>query len=239
METATKHKPGRRETRDYLAGVFESFPAALLSLDTGLRVIMMNGAAEELTGYGRSEVERRRANALMSVSQLRYITRILRERGRYEADGFITKIRSKRGGDIPVRLVVSPLRRGRGGLAGVLCVISDLRDVKRFQGKLLEAERLAALSEIAVGLSHAINNPLCAILGNTQLLLMESDRLDAGAVRKLRSIEREISRIQRIAERLPGITRPASREYVGGKRMLDIEASEHAARRPRRGPSKQ
>ena len=163
MDTATKHKPSRRETRDYLAGVFESFPAALLSLDTRLRVIMMNGAAEELTGFRRSEIERRRVNAVMGVSQLRSITRILRKRARYQADGFITKIRSKEGGDIPVRLVVSPLRRGRGAFAGILCVISDLRDVKRLQGKLLEAERLAALSEIAVGLSHAINNPLCAM----------------------------------------------------------------------------
>jgi two-component system NtrC family sensor kinase len=220
--------------------MFEGFPAALLSLDTGLRVVMMNAAAEELTGFGRPEIEGRRANALMGVAQLRYITRVLRERGRFQTGSFITKMRSKGGGEIPVRLVVSPLRRGRRDLAGILCVISDLRSVKRIQGKLLEAERLAALSEIAAGLSHAINNPLCAILGNTQLLLMESDRLDAGAVKKLRSIEREISRIQRVAERLPRITRPASREYVGGRRMLDIEASGQLRRpRPRGKPAKQ
>lgn len=125
-----------------------------------------------------------------------------------------------------MRLVVSPLKHGRGPLAGLLCVASDLRDVRRFQGKLLEAERLSALSEIAIGLNHAINNPLCAILGNTQLLLMERDRLDAATVRKLKSIEREISRIQKIAKRLPKITRPATKDYVGGKQMLDLDGSD-------------
>jgi len=240
MEPAVKDKPRRRESRDHLAKVFESFPEALLSLDTGLRIVMMNAAAEQLTGFRRPEIARRRVNAVIGVAQLRYMTGIVRERGSFTTASFITKIRSKEGGEIPVRLVVSPLRRGRRGLSGILCVVSDLRDVKRIQGKLLEAERLAALSEIAAGLSHAINNPLCAILGNTQLLLMESDRFDAGAVKKLRSIEREISRIQRVAERLPRITRPASSEYVGGRRMLDIEASGHVRRRSPRGkPAKQ
>lgn len=239
-QQAVKHKPSRREAREHIAGMFEGFPTALISLDTGLRIVTMNAAAEELTGFERPEIERRRVNAVIGLSQLRYITRVLRERGRFESGSFVTKVRSKAGGEVPVSLVISPLRRGRRGLAGILCVVSDLRSVKRFQGKLLEAERLAALSEIAAGLSHAINNPLCSILGNTQLLLMESDRLDAGAVRKLRSIEREISRIQRVAERLSRITSPASREYVGGRRMLDIEASSQCGRPGRRRkPAKQ
>jgi PAS domain S-box-containing protein len=224
-----------QESIEYLTGVFESFPAALVSLDTKLRIIMFNQAAEELTGFTSFEVARRRATSVIRLESVRSITRVLRTRKKLPADGFITKLRSKDGRDIPVRLVVSPLRRTSGPLDGLLCVAYDLGTVKRFQGKLLEAERLAALSEIAIGLNHSINNPLCAILGNTQLLLMERDKLDAGTVRKLKTIEREISRIQKIAKRLPRITRAASRDYVGGKLMLDLEGSEHSDT-PRRGP---
>jgi PAS domain S-box-containing protein len=208
---------------DYLVGVFDSFPAALVSLDTKLRIIMFNRAAEQLTGFRNAEVSRRRVSAIIRLKNIRYITRILRGQSEFPTDGFITKLRAKGTKEIPVRVVVSPLKRTRGGLAGVLCIASDLRVVKRFQGKLLEAERLSALSEVAIGLNHAINNPLCAILGNTQLLLMDRDKLDPAAIRKLRSIEREIERIKRIAERLPRITRPAVKDYVGGKRMLDLE----------------
>jgi PAS domain S-box-containing protein len=223
-----------QESIDYLVGVFESFPAALVSVDTRLRIIMFNGAAEDLTGYAGADVARRRVTAILPLENLRYITRLLRKRDELPADGFITKLRSKSGKPVPVRLIVSPLRRSRGPLTGFLCVAFDLGAVRRFQGKLLEAERLAALSEIAIGLNHSINNPLCAILGNTQLLLMERDRLDVETVRKLRSIEREIARIQKIAQRLPRITRAASRDYVGGKRMLDLDGSERAERPARR-----
>lgn len=234
MAVSTASKSQKRDIKDYLAGVFESLPAALVLLDTKLRIVMVNGAAEVLTGYSRSELVRRRLGSIMSIANIRYITRILKERGRFEADGFITKLRTKDGSELPARLVVSPLRGESDALLGLLGVVSDLRAVKRIHGKLLEAERLEALSEIAVGLSHAINNPLCAILGNTQLLLLESDKLDASAVNKLRRIERDIARIKRIAERLPRITEPASREYVAGRKMIDIDASLPSCRSARR-----
>jgi nitrogen-specific signal transduction histidine kinase len=174
---------------------------------------------------------RKRVTSVIRIENVRYIMSILRGRKEFAADGFITKLRAKDGTDIPVQIVVSPLRRKRAAPTGFLCVVSDLRSVKRFQGKLLEAERLSALSEIAIGLNHAINNPLCAILGNTQLLLMERGKHDPGTVKKLKCIEREISRIQEIAERLPTITRAASRDYVGGRKMLDVEESERFDRR--------
>ncbi len=230
------HNLRSEERVDYLVGVFDSFPAALVSFDMRLRINMFNRAAERLTGYAGSEVMRKRISGVIRIANVRYIADILRARSELPADGFITKLRARNGDEIPVQIVISPLRHPDGRLAGFLCVASDLRSVKRFQGKLLEAERLAALSEIAIGLNHAINNPLCAILGNTQLLLMERDKHDPGTVRKLKSIEREISRIQEIAERLPMITRAASRDYIGGTKMLDVEKSEHLAprRRPRR-----
>ncbi len=236
MTVKCMDKPRCPESVDYLVGLFDSFPAALVSIDTRLRIIMFNRFAEELTGFRRSEVMRRRVSSVIRMEDVRRITSTLRGREELPADGFITKLGAKNGVEIPVQIVVSPLRGPRGILAGFLCVASDLRSVKRFQGKLLEEERLSALSEIAIGLNHAINNPLCAILGNTQLLLLERDKHDPGTVRKLESIEREISRIQKIAERLPMITRAASRDYVGGKRMLDVEESEHLdpRRRPRR-----
>jgi PAS domain S-box-containing protein len=228
MTVKCMDNPRCQESFDYLVGVFDSFPAALVSIDARLRIIMFNRFAEEITGFRGSEVLRRRVSSVIRIENVRRITDILRGRRDLPADGFITKLRAKNGIEIP-----------SGALAGFLCVASDLRAVKRFQGKLLEAERLSALSEIAIGLNHAINNPLCAILGNTQLLLMERDKHDPGTVRKLKSIEREISRIQKIAERLPMITRAASRDYVGGKKMLDVEESEHLdlRRRPRRKPT--
>ena len=221
-----RNKHTLQESPDYLMRIFESSPVAIVSLDARLRVVMFNRAAQRLTGYRFAEVVRRRVNNFIRRKNLRYIIKVLRKKKGFSGDGFITKAIGKQGAEIPIRLVISPLGGSDGALRGVLCMASDLSDVKRFQGKLLEAERLDALSEIAVSINHEINNPLCSILGNTQLILMDRDKLDPKTVRKLKNIEREIARIGKIASRLPRITRPVVKEYVGGKRMLDLESSE-------------
>jgi len=47
---------------------------------------------------------------------------------------------------------------------------AEIRKKEALQTKLIQSERLSALGELAAGMSHEINNPLCAILGRTQLL---------------------------------------------------------------------
>ena len=156
MTLASMNDPVCRESIDYLVGVFDGFPAALVSVDARLRIIMFNRHAERLTGFRASEIMRKRVTSVIRIENVRYIMSILRGRKEFAADGFITKLRAKDGTDIPVQIVVSPLRKKRAAPTGFLCVVSDLRSVKRFQGKLLEAERLSALSEIAIGLNHAM-----------------------------------------------------------------------------------
>jgi PAS domain S-box-containing protein len=229
-----RHRSAPQESLDYLMRLFESSPVAIVSLDARLRIVLFNRAAQRLTGYHFSEVAGRRVNKLIRGKNLRYIIQVLRKKRGFSGDGFITKVIGKGGGETPIRLVISPLGSPDGTLTGVLCIASDLSDVKRFQGKLLEAERLDALSEIAVSINHEINNPLCSILGNTQLILMDRDKLDPETVRKLKNIEREIARIERIARKLPRITRPVIKEYVGGRRMLDLDGSEALDGRSRR-----
>jgi PAS domain S-box-containing protein len=216
----------KMKVSQYLASAFENSPIALVSLDTRLRIIMFNRAAEELTGFDSIDVVGCRINKLVSAGRIKNIIRIIRSRGRVSIDGYITKLAGRDGTEIPVKLRISPLFDSGKRLIGVLLMASDVREIKQLQSKLLEAERLAAVTETAIGVNHEINNPLCSILGNTQLLLMEEEKLGAKTIRKLRSIEKQIMRIQEISERLVRITKPVLKDYVGGKRMLDVELSE-------------
>jgi PAS domain S-box-containing protein len=213
-------------TYDYLMSVFQSSPVALISLDSKLRIMLFNRFAQELTGFEGNEMFGRRVTKIIEFSRLQRVILTLRGREELSSEGYITKVRGKSGVDIPVRVKVSPLIGKERNLLGVLVIATDLREVKRFQSKLLEAERLAAITETAIGINHEINNPLCAILGNTQLLLMEKDKLDPAIIKKLKSIEREITRIHKVAGRLARISKPVLKEYVGGKLMLDVEQSE-------------
>jgi len=49
------------------------------------------------------------------------------------------------------------------------------RELKLAQQQLLRSQRLAAVGDLAAGLAHEVNNPLTAIMGNAQLLLMQTD----------------------------------------------------------------
>ncbi|HLL52188.1 MAG TPA: HAMP domain-containing protein, partial [Myxococcaceae bacterium] len=47
------------------------------------------------------------------------------------------------------------------------------RELRQAQQQLLRSQRLAAVGDLAAGLAHEVNNPLAAIMGNAQLLLMD------------------------------------------------------------------
>ncbi|MBU8923394.1 MAG: PAS domain S-box protein [Bacteroidales bacterium] len=217
---------GIGKPEEYLESIFESSPVPLISLDMRFRIIMFNKAACMLTGHASEYITGRRITKIIHLCNLRKIIKTLRNGKISFDDGYMTKMIGSGGTQIPVRLKISPLFDTENTLIGALIVASDLREIREVQAKMFEAERLAAITETAISVNHEINNPLCSILGNTQLMLMEKDSLDPRMIRKLESIEKQIARIQDIAERLGKITKPVLKEYVGGKKMLDVEHSE-------------
>lgn len=91
---------------------------------------------------------------------------------------------------------------------------------------LLDKERLAAIIETAVTVNHEVNNPLTAILGNVQLLLMKREDLDDDLKEKLRIIETSAMKIKDVTQRLMRMTTPRSVEYSDGTSMVDISDEE-------------
>jgi signal transduction histidine kinase len=87
---------------------------------------------------------------------------------------------------------------------------------------LLDKERLAAIIETAVTVNHEVNNPLTAILGNVQLLLMKRDDMDEDLKQKLQTIEISAMKIKEVTQRLMSLTTPRSVEYSDGTKMVDI-----------------
>ncbi len=210
---------------DYLTSIFDSSPFALISLDMRLRVVLFNRSAEKLTGLKHRDVAGLRINRIIEYKHIRNIIDLIRKRGSVYLSSYLARLRGSGNREIPVKLSISPLEDNQQRLLGILLIALDIREIKRLQSHLLDAERLAAITETAVSINHEINNPLCSILGNTQLLLMNREKLDKKTIRKLESIEKEIMRIQKTARKLSRITRPVLKEYVSGTRMLDVEKS--------------
>lgn len=74
-----------------------------------------------------------------------------------------------------IHLVKLPVRDANGDIVGLLCSGRDITDVKRFQERLTQAQKMEAVGQLTAGIAHEINTPLGIILGYAQLLQEEVD----------------------------------------------------------------
>lgn len=90
---------------------------------------------------------------------------------------------------------------------------------------IVKGEKLASVIETAVAVNHEVNNPLTAILGNTQLILLNKERLPEDVILKLETIEKSALRIRQVTQKLLRVVEPHTTSYTEGMKMLDIESS--------------
>jgi len=83
-----------------------------------------------------------------------------------------------------------------------------LRSMQAVNLKLLQAERLAAVGQLAAGAAHEINNPLAIVYARTQLLELKES--EPAKKKVFRQMLEQIERITHILTNLMDFARPAS-----------------------------
>lgn len=86
---------------------------------------------------------------------------------------------------------------------------------------LVHAERLAAIGQLAVTISHSVNNPLMAAFAEAGLL--QADRgLTAEQRGSVESIQRALARVRDIMGQVVALGHDRTTEYLDGIRMIDL-----------------
>ena len=111
--------------------------------------------------------------------------------------------------DLRARLIVSRRR------------IAQYATQRRAEVELVDARRLSAIGETTLSLQHEINNPLSALLGNAELLLMEM-REKGEKNELLIVIHEQAMRIADVVRRLRRLKDPESVDYVGGTKIINF-----------------
>jgi len=145
---------------------------------------------------------------------------------------FRTSFLSKEGECIPVAISGTLLYDEAGAEDGTIGFAKDLR-------RILHMDQLATLGEVAVGLSHEINNPLAVIRNQAELLerdvqQLAGERETVVEMERLDAVRREVARIAEILERLGTMAATDCYEtvdYIGPSRMIDLRARSVRERR--------
>ena len=156
----------RRKAEERFRHVIEAAPNAMVMVDRTGRIALVNARTESVFGYPRSE--------LLGCDLETLIPGNLRASDPAAGSSLELSGRRKDGTGIPVEIAFSPIDMPEGEF--LLASIIDIgarkqaeREAARQQEELAHLSRVSMLGELAGALAHELNQPLAAILGNSQV----------------------------------------------------------------------
>ncbi|MCG3195851.1 MAG: HAMP domain-containing protein [Candidatus Omnitrophica bacterium] len=100
-------------------------------------------------------------------------------------------------------------------------------EIESAQLRRMESEKIAAIHATVVTLSHQINNPLAALLGQAELLLLHEE-LDPKARKSLETIRDMSLRISAVIRKLQELERVETTAYLRTAHMIKLDSPDDA-----------
>jgi two-component system NtrC family sensor kinase len=198
--------------RKYLEELLEKANALILVANRDKQVVVFNQALSALTGFSKEEVLGKDVLSFIPEDEQLRLSSFISTAMRGEpVNNFETRLRS-RDGEVRVAFATSSVRTPQGEVEGVIAIGQNITVIKELEKRIIHAEKLASIGQLAASVVHEINNPMTAVSAYSEALLVKArSRPDTPAadVDKLKKILESSHRILRFTKDLVSYARPA------------------------------
>jgi PAS domain S-box-containing protein len=192
------------EAKSFLENLIQSATESIVAVDPAGRVVTWNPAAERMFGRGADEARGKLVGDAMPPAAMVQLEPVLvAPRASRTA---VLRLQEDDRAAQDLTATCSPIPWGGRDETGLLLIVRDVTEQRRWEEQLTRSEKLSALGQLAMGMAHDFTNLLQAILGHTQLIAHEPspERLQRGLStieQAVRDGVETIGRIRRFARR--------------------------------------
>jgi two-component system, NtrC family, sensor kinase len=198
--------------RKYLEELLEKANALILVANRDKKVVVFNQAISRLTGFSKEEVLGRDVFSLVPEDEHLRLASVLAAALRGEpVPNFELRLRT-RSGEARASFATSSALTSQGEVEGVMAIGQDVTVVEQLEQRVIHAEKLASMGQLAASVAHEINNPMTAVVMGAESLLQRALMMGSSGASdadKLRKILESGQRILRFTRDLTSYARPA------------------------------
>jgi len=220
--------------QEFARRLMDSFPDLVVTLDAESRYTFISPQILDVLGYQPEDLIGKKLGSHIDPHDLPAMQELIANliSGHCSNGQIEYRTQHKNGAWQLFRASARPLHDEMGRTTGIIASVRDITEQQRLQQQLIQSERLAAMGQMIAGVAHALNNPLTAILGVTEL--MRDQTTDENAHRQLDLAHRQARRAAHIVESLLVFSRPATPRnallHISDLLQRTVQLHEHSLR---------
>ena len=161
-----------RESEEKNRNLIENANDAIFTLDLGGAFQLVNKKFEEITGFEREELIRKKMEELKLIEQ-GYSEIVANDFeksiGGEPGEPYEIVIINRKGERVYIELSTTAVIE-KGEIVGIQGIGRDITERKKLEYELIQADKLSSLGQLVAGVAHEINNPIAYIKSNNSTL---------------------------------------------------------------------
>ncbi|WP_163134566.1 ATP-binding protein [Agarivorans sp. Alg241-V36] len=215
-------------SKDYVDNLLASMTESLIVASSAGVIEVVNDEALAASNYRREELIGQHLSLLLPNIDELFERTANSSNKKYRTECSYV---AKSGALLPVMLSSSQLLNASGEASGIICVASDIQqlkhaqteleqsnaELKTTQSQLIQTSKLASIGELSAGVAHELNQPLMIIRNGGQLLERRINKgtLDDEKLHKfVGSVLSNSKRMMKIIDHLRTFSRHSSTEFI-------------------------